>query len=153
MKPAGYFLVLAATLAVACQNPQKHDEKEAVKKANEAAENARNAAASQAASDVSAVNAATAAIQANIDAAMAKIAVPDFKKQNAKSLALEFHKYLSDLINTNSGRKAKEYMDKIEDLKKDFEKKEAAAKLDPEDQTKLRKYVNDMVVAVEQANP
>ncbi|RAJ80326.1 hypothetical protein CLV59_105435 [Chitinophaga dinghuensis] len=153
MKFAGYLLVLSATVAVACQNPQKHDEREAVQKSNEAAQAAENAAASQAASDASAVNAADAAVQANIDAAMAKVNVPSFKKENAKSLALEFHKYLADLINTNSGVKAKQYMDKIDALKVDFEKKEAAAKLDPEDQTKLRMYVNDLVNAAVQANP
>ncbi|MFB6456360.1 hypothetical protein ACE38W_13900 [Chitinophaga sp. Hz27] len=150
MKLARY-LVFAASLAVACGNPQKQDEKKAEQKANEAAQSAGAAAAHQAASDVNAVNAVTAAIQSNINTAMSKIAMPDFKKNNAKSIAEDFHKYLSELINANSGKKAGEYMDKLTALRQEYDKK--ADKLDPEDKEKLKKYVGDMLNAVQNANP
>ncbi|MBV7530714.1 hypothetical protein [Chitinophaga sp. sic0106] len=153
MKKVVLSLAVLMAFAVACQNPQKHDEKKAEEKAGEAIESAEKAAAAQAASDANAVQAATAAVQANINAAMATVAMPEFKKANARSLANDFHKYLSDLVNTNSGKKAAEYADKLQDLKKEYDKKVDAEKLDPDDKAKLQKYVGDMLQAVQSANP
>ncbi|MFB6453938.1 hypothetical protein ACE38W_01605 [Chitinophaga sp. Hz27] len=153
MKSAGYFLMLALAATVACQNPQKHDEREAEKKANEAARSEQEAATADADRTASGAAAENETIVANIDAAMAKIAVPHFKKENAKRMADEFHKYLSDLVNTNSDQKGNQYVDKLDALKRDYEKKLAAEKLDPDDLKQLHKYVDDLVYAVEHANP
>ncbi|NIG56639.1 hypothetical protein [Chitinophaga sp. Cy-1792] len=150
MKFARY-LVFAGSLAVACGNPQKQDARNAESKANEAAQSAAASEVQQAASDANAVNAVKAAIQSNINDAMSKIAMPDFKKNNAKSFANDFHKYLSELVNANSGKKAGEYMDKLTALRQEYDKK--ADKLDPADKEKLKKYVNDMLNAVQNANP
>lgn len=153
MKKLFYLLFAGLTIASACQNTQQKDEKAAREKANEAVNAADASAAQQAASDSNAVNAVVAAIQSNIDHAMSKIAMPDFQKANARSLAEDFHKYLSKLVNTNSGKKANEYMDKLNDLKKEYDKKVTDEKLDPADKKKLEKYISDMLSAVENANP
>lgn len=139
-------------LLTSCGNTQKQD-KENEKEKTEQAENAvENAAVEDAASDQNATNAVVATIQANIDNAMSKVALPKFKKENANLLAELFHKDLSELINANSTAKANKYLDKLETLKKDYEKKVAKEKLDANDKTALDKYVNDLLNAVQQAN-
>lgn len=153
MKLLNYCLVAALCFGAACQNPQKQDEKKAEEKATEAAQSADASAMHDAAADANAANAAVAAVQSAINDAMSKVAVPDFKKANAKNLALDFHKYLSDLVNTNSGKKASEYMDKLTALKEEYNKKVAAEKIDPEDKTKLEKYYNELMTAVQTAAP
>ncbi|MGX5819601.1 hypothetical protein ACWKWU_15500 [Chitinophaga lutea] len=150
---ASYLLMAALLLGAACQNPQKQDAKAAEEKAKEAAKAAEASAVQGAASEANAVNAAVATIQSNINDAMSKIALPEFKKNNAKNLALDFHKYLSNLVNANSGKKASEYMDKLSELREEYHKKVAAEKLDASDKAALEKYVKDMLTAVETANP
>jgi hypothetical protein len=153
MRLSHYFLAAALLVGASCQNPQKHDEKLAEEKANEAAQSAEASAMHEAASDANATNAAVAAVQSAINDAMSKIAMPDFKKANAKTMANDFHKYLSELVNANSGKKAGEYMDKLSALRDEYDKKAAAEKLDPEDQAKLKKYVADLIGAVQSATP
>jgi len=153
MKLFNYCLVAALCLGAACQNPQKHDEKMADEKAKEATQSAEASAMHDAAANANAANAAVAAVQSAINDAMSKVPMPDFKKANAKNLAQDFHKYLSDLVNTNSGKKASEYMDKLTSLKDEYNKKVAEQKIDPEDKTKLETYYNALISAVQTAAP
>ncbi|NIG54846.1 hypothetical protein [Chitinophaga sp. Cy-1792] len=153
MKSAGYFLALAVALAGACQNPQKHDEKESEKKAYEAAKSEQESIDADAARTENGAAAENEMIVANIDAAMARIPLPQFKNEDTKRMAEKFHKYLSNLVNANSDQKGNQYVDKLEALKKDYEKEVTAAKLDPDDLKKLHTYVDDLVYAVEHANP
>ncbi|RFS20468.1 hypothetical protein DVR12_18020 [Chitinophaga silvatica] len=153
MKLVHYCLLAALFVGAACQNPQKHDEKMAEQKADEATQSAQASAMHEAASDANAANAAVAAVQSAINAAMSKIPMPEFKKNNAKMLAEDFHKYLSELVNANSGKKAGEYMDKLNSLRDEYNKKVAAEKIDAEDKAKLEKYYNDMINAVQTAAP
>ncbi|WP_157760693.1 hypothetical protein [Chitinophaga caeni] len=152
MKRAVISVMFGAVMFLACENPQKHDEKQAEKKANEAAQAAESAAEHAKASTENAAAAAVATIQMNINNAMAAIPMPDFKTKTAKNLAEEFHGLLSKLVNANSGKKAGEYVDKLKELKEDYDKKVAKEKLDPADKMLLDTYVKNMLNAVQNAN-
>lgn len=139
-------------LLTSCGNTQKQDKENAAEKTEQAEKSVDNAAVEDAASDQNATNAVVETIQANIDNAMSKIALPKFKKENANILAQLFHKDLSGLVNANSNEKANKYLDKLANLKKDYEKKVAKEKLDANDKAALDKYVNDLLTAVQEAN-
>lgn len=152
MKNAFLPLVFVAFLFTSCGNTQKQDQENEKEKTEQAENAAANAVTDEALSDANATDAVIATIQANIDNAMAKVALPKFKKENATLLAELFHKDLSELVNANSTEKADKYIDKLTNLKKDYDKKVAKEKLDANDKIVLDKYVNDLLTAVQQAN-
>ncbi|MXO03493.1 hypothetical protein [Flavobacterium sp. HBTb2-11-1] len=134
-----------------CGNTQKKDKQNEERKAEQAEKSIDNAAIDQEMSNENAANAVVESIQANIDKAMSKVALPKFSKLNATILAEEFHKDLSELVNTNSNEKANKYADKLDSLRKTYEKKVTDKKLDPKDKATLDKYVNDLLTAVQNA--
>ncbi|MBS7253007.1 hypothetical protein [Flavobacterium branchiicola] len=145
-------IVLATAMAAmlfSCKDTQKQDEQNAQEKTEQAVDAAELSTEQEEASDVNAVTAVTNAIQANIDQAMSKIAMPKFTKNNAKSLAESFHKDLSGLVNANSGKKATEYANKLTALKDEYNKKIAKEKIDANDKKSLDKYVVDLLQAVQ----
>ncbi|PTT17112.1 hypothetical protein DBR27_01710 [Flavobacterium sp. HMWF030] len=152
MKNAFLPLVCVAFLFTACGNTQKQDKENEAEKTEQAANSVDSAAQDAAMSDANATNAVVETIQANIDNAMSKVALPTFKKENAKIFAELFHKDLSELVNANSTEKANKYIDKLTNLKKDYEKKAAKEKFDAGDKKALDKYVNDLINAVQNAN-
>ncbi|MBN9297272.1 MAG: hypothetical protein J0I41_09680 [Filimonas sp.] len=144
--------VLLVFVLASCDSAQQQDQKKSDEKTQQATTAAEISAEQQVASDVNAGTAAVLAVQAEIDKAMAKVTMPAFKKENAKILATAFHKYLSEMVNANSGKTATAYADKLVGLQDEYNKKIANEKLDTGDKAALDKYVTDMIAAVKRVN-